>query len=404
MKKKLQILCLSFVFMLQLCFVLSEAPKVSIVIVIDQLAEHHIKRLSPHFTDGFRTFLENGVCFENAFHPHGIPTTATGHATISTGALAKDHGVILNNWVEDGENVTFARDNNPAYAIFTKGGVGDYGFSAKHILVDNLSDQLVFGSRPYAKNYVYSISYKARAAIGMGGKLGKTIWFDKKLKYFTSSKAYFKELPNWLSKFNKKHDIKNIKQIFWALSFPEGSAPYQFYNVEDYEFTKQADHLAGEILKLNGDDYEKVFLKTPQSNALLLDLAKNCLDVNFRKMHKDDKMLLWISLSSLDKIGHIYGPYSLEVIDMLYHLDKQLGAFIQDVHDLVGVENVLFVLTGDHGVAPIPEILQKKGFESAKRLNSTKLMIDMNQLVEEKFGIKNVVKILKRIKFTLIHR
>jgi predicted AlkP superfamily pyrophosphatase or phosphodiesterase len=112
-------------------------------------------------------------------------------------------------------------------------------------------------------------------------------------------------------------------------------------------------------------------------------------------------MLLWISLSSLDRLGHIYGPYSLEVIDMIYHLDKQLEVFIQDVQDLVGAENVMFVLTGDHGVAPIPEILQKKGFASAKRLDPTILMEDMNKLVEEKFGIKNIVTVFKANQFYL---
>jgi predicted AlkP superfamily pyrophosphatase or phosphodiesterase len=392
---------ISFIITGQSRIYADKSPHFVCVIVIDQFAYHHIKRLSPYFTDGFRTLLKDGVSFENAFHPHGVPTTATGHTTISTGALAKDHGVILNNWIEDGQNIVFAKDNSPESAVFTKKGTGDYGFSAKNLMVDNLSDQMVLSSRPYAKNYVYSISYKARAAIGMGGKLGKSIWFDKKLKHFTSSKAYFKTMPNWLAKFNKTHDVKKVGEVDWRLRFPIGSKPYQFYNVDDYEFTKQADHLAGEMLKIEGDEYDKIFQKTPESNNLLLGLAKSCLDFNFKKMNDADKLLLWVSLSSLDRIGHIYGPYSLEVIDMIYHLDAQLEVFMQYVQDLVGAENVLFVLTGDHGVAPIPEILQRKGFASAKRLDSTVLMAQLNSLVEEKFGIKEIVKIFKANQFYL---
>ncbi|MFH1254206.1 MAG: alkaline phosphatase family protein [bacterium] len=377
----------------------NKSPHLVCVIVIDQFAYHHIKRLSPYFTDGFRTLLKEGIVFENAFHPHGIPTTATGHATISTGALAKDHGIILNNWVEDGQNVVFGRDNSPESAILTKNGTGDYGYSAKHLLVDNLSDQAVLGSRPYAKNYVYSLSYKPRAAIGMGGKLGKCIWFDKNSKNFTSSKAYFKTMPSWLVKFNKTHDVKKVGEVDWRLRFPIKSVPYQFYNVADYEFTKQADHLAGEIIKIEGDEYDKIFQKTPESNGLLLNLAKSCLDFNLKKMNDDDKLLLWVSLSSLDRIGHIYGPYSLEVIDMIYHLDEQIGTFMQSVQDRVGSENVLFVLTGDHGVAPIPEILERKGFASAKRLNSNLLTDDLNRLIEDKFGIKKIVQSFKANQF-----
>jgi hypothetical protein len=262
------------------------SPRFVVAIVIDQFAYHHIKRLAPYFTDGFKTFMKNGTSFENTFHPHGIPTTATGHTTISTGALPKDHGVILNNWMEDGQNVVFGKDNSPESAVFTKKGIGNHGYSAKHMMVDNLSDQVILASRPYAKNYVYSLSYKSRAAIGMGGKLGKSIWFDKKLKHFTTSKAYFKTMPSWLAKFNKTHDVKKAGEITWNLRFPTGSEPYQFYNVEDYEFTKQADHLAGEVLKIEGDNYDKIFQQTPESNALLLNLAQCCLDVNFKKMQK----------------------------------------------------------------------------------------------------------------------
>ena len=285
-------LLISCILTVQCWIYAGRSPHFVCVIVIDQFAYHHIKRLAPYFTDGFRTLLKEGVTFENAIHPHGVPTTATGHSTISTGALAKDHGVILNNWMEEGQNVVFGKDNSPESAVLTKEGSGNYGFSAKHLLVDSLSDQVVLGSRPDAKNYVYSISYKARAAIGMGGKLGKCVWFDKKLKSFTSSKAYFKSMPSWLAKFNKTHDIKKVGEVDWRLYFPRGSKPYRFYNVDDYEFTKQADHLAGEIVKIEGDAYDKIFQETPESNGLLLNLAKNCLDFNFKKMNGDDKLLL----------------------------------------------------------------------------------------------------------------
>jgi len=35
-------------------------------------------------------------------------------------------------------------------------------------------------------------------------------------------------------------------------------------------------------------------------------------------------MLLWLSLSTLDLVGHFYGPDSMEAIDTLYHVDRQI--------------------------------------------------------------------------------
>ena len=148
-------------------------------------------------------------------------------------------------------------------------------------------------------------------------------------------------------------------------------------------------------MKIEGEECDKIFQRTPEANNLLLNLTKKCIDLNFKKMNDDDKLLIWVSLSSLDRIGHIYGPYSIDVIDMIYHLDRQLDVFIQHIQDLVGAENVLFVLTADHGVAPIPEILQQEGFSSAKRLDSVDLRNKLNDIVEKKFGIKNIVQTFK---------
>jgi predicted AlkP superfamily pyrophosphatase or phosphodiesterase len=380
------------------------SPQVTVVIVIDQFAYHYTQKLSPYFLYGFRQLLDSGVVFENALHPHGIPTTAIGHTTISTGALAKDHGVILNSWIENGKDTEFGKDEDLGSATLAKKGLMDYGFSAKHILVDTLSDQFVMNSRPYKKNYVYSISYKPRAAIGMAGKLGKAVWFDKNLKYFTSSKAYFDKIPRWLWNFNKTHNIKKIDRINWGLSYPPESEPYQFYNIKDYEFSRNNEQLAGRPIKIMGEKSDKIFQQTPESNNLLLHLAKKCIDFNFNRMNDDDKLLIWVSLSSLDRLGHIFGPYSIEVTDMIYHLDRQLDVFMHNIQDIVGAENVLFVLTADHGVAPIPEILRQEGFSSAKRLDSVDLQNRLNDMVEEKFGIKNIVQAFKTNHIYLNHK
>ncbi len=379
-------------------------PKVTVVIVVDQFAYHYTQKLSQYFLYGFKQLLDEGVVFENALHPHGIPTTAIGHTTISTGALAKDHGVILNSWIENGKDTEFGKDEDPNSATLVKKGLKGYGFSAKHILVDTLSDQFVMNSRPYKKNYVYAISYKPRSAIGMAGKLGKAIWFDKNLKYFTSSKAYFNKIPRWLWNFNKTYNIKKIDRINWGLSYPQESEPYQFYNTRDYAFSRSDEPMAGKSIKINGEKSDKLFRQTPESNNLLLRLAKKCINFNFNRMNDDDKLLLWVSLSSLDALGHIFGPYSIEVTDMIYHLDRQLDIFMQNVQDLVGAENVLFVLTADHGVAPIPELLQKEGFSSARRLDSVDLQSKLNDMVEKKFGIKNIVQSFKTNQIYLDHK
>jgi arylsulfatase A-like enzyme len=62
--------------------------------------------------------------------------------------------------------------------------------------------------------------------------------------------------------------------------------------------------------------------------------------------------VLAVSFSSNDKVGHDYGTYSAEEHDVTVKTDAILDRLFQAIDRQVGLDNVLIVLTGDHGVAP----------------------------------------------------
>jgi arylsulfatase A-like enzyme len=66
--------------------------------------------------------------------------------------------------------------------------------------------------------------------------------------------------------------------------------------------------------------------------------------------------LLAISLSTTDDAGHRYGPDSKEVHDQLLRLDRYLGDFLDSLFAMRDQRHVVIALTGDHGVAPYPDI------------------------------------------------
>ena len=108
-----------------------------------------------------------------------------------------------------------------------------------------------------------------------------------------------------------------------------------------------------------------------------------------------DRLIVYISLSTLDKTGHTFGPQSKEIIDLIYHIDHQLQEFMTKIYSRVPEEDVLFVLTADHGAPPIPEILKDKGLTLARRLNYPTIIDHINKLIEKKCGIKNIVQNFK---------
>ena len=368
-------------------------PKLAVVVVVDQGAWHYFNRLKPFFTCGFKELFDRGVVYTQAYHAHGIPETTPGHHAISTGTLPKDHGAVTNQWLDGNcKRVSYDGDASSYAAILDTGACVCQGKSSHNTMVDGLSDQFLLrsGSTP---NTVFALSLKSYPAIAMAGKMGKAMWFNEKTGRFTSSRRYFKKLPDWVSDFNKKESIAHKPQFDWDLMYPANGPAYDFPCIDDKAHTAYKFNLIGKgavRIDLSKKEPYEFFVRCPSSSQLLFNFAQQCLKENFDAKGKE-RMLLWISLSNLDLLGHMYGPDSREVIDMLYHIDQQLQQFMQGLDKLVGKGNYLFALTADHGIAPIPEVQQKKGYHQALRISRDKLIADMNMHIEKRFQVPNVV-------------
>ncbi len=302
-------------------FAKSNTPKITVVMVIDQFANHYIKKLKPHFKYAFKDLLERGIVYTKAFHPHAGPATATGHTALNTGTFAKKHGVSSNKWPDK-------NNQNKQYEINKNNIV-----SGENIMVDGLSDQFILSKKPNEIKKAFCLSLKSRAAVGMASQKGKAVWFDEITGNFTTSKSYFKNKPKWIKNFNKKKKLSKLKEIFWTPCYPLNSKHYNFKDISNYKHTRFPKSFISTKIKIDKKLKEpfELFCKTPYANQILLDLAKECINSNLKK--KNEQMLLWVSLSSLDPLGHSFGPQSMEVTDMIYHLDKQIKNFINFVNN-----------------------------------------------------------------------
>lgn len=361
--------------------------RIVIVIIVDQLSYHYLKPRLPHFTGGIHRLVSNGINYTNAYQPHGAPFTSTGHAALSTGTFANTHGIVGNNWFDKmGKNVLSDDDPSEQARVFSPSGTYDYGKSAHNLLVDTISDQTVLYNKKkicIKSPHVISFSFKSRAAIFTAGNMGKAIWFDTDAGLFTSSKAYFKELPPWLIQFNTKHVQRVNKKISWPLAHPDTPAAYQ-------PCTNSIPTLLYAPRYGKNESRHTLFSKTPHANQITFECALTYIQKNVEKNGKD-KVLIWISLSSLDQIGHELGPDSVESIDTLYHLDQQLGSFISKVNELVHKHEVAFLFTSDHGVTPIPEQMRKAGMKNARRIMYQPLLGEMNSIIQSKYQIETLV-------------
>ncbi len=392
---------LSILFVLVLPFITKtncSTPRLTIIMVVDQFAYHYLYKLAPFFTDGFRSLLNEGIVFENAHYPHAVPETSIGHTVLNTGTFAKDHGIIGNAWVDQNGKEVECDDADPKIAaVFGCGcNMHPYGKSSANILVDGLSDQFVMKSQANTPNLAFSLSMKSRSAIATATKLGKAIWMDKETGLFTSSKAYFDAVPTWLTQFNDKYKLDTLQSVSWALRYPRTSPAYQFKHIENYAFAAEKISAIGreKVVSLcaNPQDHHKepfaAVYESPLGNHILFDLARTCVKTH---VTKNNHVLIWLCLTPLDLVGHHYGPDSLEAIDLLYHLDKELKSFMQDMQRTVGKNNVLFALTADHGVMQMQGILKEEGIKTAFKIPLQNVISELNAVIKKKYNIDSLI-------------
>ncbi|MES1168474.1 MAG: alkaline phosphatase family protein, partial [Oleiharenicola lentus] len=85
------------------------APRLAVVIVVDQMRADFLDRFRPYFGEGgFKRLLEGGADYQNCHYQHAVTKTAPGHATILSGVNARVHGIIANEWLD---RATFVQGN-----------------------------------------------------------------------------------------------------------------------------------------------------------------------------------------------------------------------------------------------------------------------------------------------------
>ncbi len=340
----------------------ADAPQVVIVVVIDQFANSYLKTLDGHLMGGIHELLSRGALYTNAYLPHAIPTTAAGHTTMSTALLAKENGIVDNSWfLGSGQEVRAMEGGRP-----------------EGLMVDTINTSVCAKQN----RACYSFSYKERAAMAMAGKDATAVWFD----YSTGQFPATTNSPDWLENFNKTHN-PHASGLVWHLTYSD-QAHYQFPLAQNYRYASEPSIIERIKKQTAGTNFFDTFEKTPATSQLILNLASTYIHQAL-KQNPAARLLVWISLSNLDKIGHIFGPDSLEAIDTVYHMDQQLGTFMQDIKKLIAPSKVLFALTADHGVMRIPELIANQG---GKRVLRSTITDAINEKVFKQYKISNVVQ------------
>jgi predicted AlkP superfamily pyrophosphatase or phosphodiesterase len=341
-------------------------PKLVVLLVVDQMRADYVEKFLPQWTGGLKRLVEEGAWFRDAAYPYAATETCVGHATISTGAFPATHGMVANAWWDrkSQKMVTCTSDPDPSVKNVGYAGATPKGAdTAWRMALPSFAEELKFQTSGATR--IVTLSLKARAAITMAGhKADAATWFDGGA--WVTSSAY--STQSFIEEQAKSHPPKADFGKTWSLSLPEsaywygekalGAVPPEGW---DLTFPHPLRGKSG-VGEPDSAFYEQ-WASSPYADTALTELAEKAVDA-LKLGNSSGTDFLAIGYSTVDYIGHEFGPRSREIQDILVRLDKDLGNLFAHLDQKVGRGNYVVALSADHGVVPIPEDMQKTGADA----------------------------------------
>lgn len=387
------------------------AVKLAVLVVFDQMRGDFLGHWHPLFgSNGFARLQRDGAWFTHCYYPYGVTNTGPGHASMLTGACADAHGIVSNEWIENGQGAYCAANERYDFVPpLPKPPTGSAKAAPKRagtperLLSETVAD--VLKQAHGAKSKVFGLSLKDRSAIlPTGRRPDGAFWFQDGA--FRTSTYYTASVPKWVSDFN---DSKAADRWFgkdWVRFRPE----------LDYVRWSGPDDVRGEGAGTGqgvtfphpttggknavGKEYYEAVANSPYGNDLLLEFAKAC--VTAEGLGADDVPdLLVVSFSSNDLIGHTWGPDSQEVLDVTLRSDALMADLLDFLDTTVGKGRYLMGVTADHGICPLPEL------NGAARVSTDELAQRINEHLSKRYpplvAPEKALRWVEAIQFPWVH-
>jgi len=341
-------------------------PKLVVLLVVDQMRADYVEKFRGQWTGGLKRLVDEGAWFRDAAYPYADTETCVGHATISTGALPATHGMVSNEWFDrELQKTVTCTDDSKVKNLGYAGASVKGGDSASNMLIPAFADELKFQTGGGTR--VVTFSLKARAAITMGGRLGDAVtWFDADVGAWTTSSAY--PVAPFVEEYAKAHPAAGDYGKTWAPVLPASAYLYDATArgaVPPAGLGAAFPHPLRGKSDSTGPDlvFYDQWHTSPFSDTYLTRIAETAVD-KLGLGARAGTDFLGVSYSSVDYVGHAFGPRSWEIQDVLVRLDQDLAELFAHLDKKVGRANYVVALSADHGVAPIPEDMQKSGMDA----------------------------------------
>ncbi len=178
------------------------------------------------------------------------------------------------------------------------------------------------------------------------------MWFEPSRAAFVTSSAFASQLPRFASRANV--EWKALLRSSWS---PLDTGWLAKHARTPDEQAGEADFGLGIRFPYDlskAKDPARVMRGYPAADRAVLQLARGALAELTNDAEHDHPLLLMLSLSAFDYVGHVHGPDSWESWQMLRELDRALADFFSELERRFG-SRLGILLTADHGSVVLPE-------------------------------------------------
>lgn len=323
-----------------------------VVVIVDQLASWVLEERLPSLSErgGFAKLLREGLYAPELRYEHATTSTAPGHAALFSGLPPRQSGVFANERLDEttSKPASVFADATSREVLDAVSDVPSSSASQLHaeVVADALRAQ-----DPDAQ--IISLSLKDRAAIPGGGrKPTAAIWYHHERSAFVTSSAFASALPGWVLVQNtalgaaiagswQPLDPSWLGAHAPTADAQPGEGDFGLGVVFPYDLSRS-------------NNRAKVFRGFPSADRAVLELARGALGELETTGRGKRRLMLSLSLSALDYVGHVHGPDSWESWEALRELDLELGRFFDELEQRYAAR-LSIMLSADHGTAPLPE-------------------------------------------------
>lgn len=279
--------------------------------------------------------------------------TGVDQATIYTGLLPAEHGVVAHEWFD---RLRGRRQSNAVSEQFAGigGSGGEPGMSPELLQALTLGCAMKMND---AFSKVYSVAMNGEdAVLGGGNCADMAFWFGEKSGKWMSSNYYADSVPGWLREYNTTLESDFFVRRGWMPLSEETINPAALKlkskvglgNSFFYDIVQA---------KRRFDTY-RVLKATPYANTLVADLAVKL--ISEEKLGKDnDADLLVLNFSCLDYMNRDFGVSAREFMDVVVRLDLEMEKLFGALDAKVGKGNYTVFLTFTEARELLPEELNK---------------------------------------------